>query len=199
MAIETEVKVHTTSPHAGHDEWLTPPWIIAACGPFDLDPCAPVPEKRPWNTATEHYCIRDNGLLKSWHGRVWLNPPYGDKTERWLSRMAAHKNGIALVFARTDTVAWQRCIFPHALAILFLRGRLTFYTVAGVKGKTNAGAPSALIAYSVYDAGRLASLAQNGALVYLNNAAEESPHVRHQEQQGLVRQAGTGDQHDSLV
>jgi len=31
------------------DEWLTPPDIIKALGPFDLDPCAPI--VRPWPTA----------------------------------------------------------------------------------------------------------------------------------------------------
>lgn len=28
------------------DEWLTPPHILRALGPFDLDTCAPV--NRPW-------------------------------------------------------------------------------------------------------------------------------------------------------
>jgi hypothetical protein len=35
------------------DDWLTPPDIIAALGPFDLDPCSP--ETRPWDTAAKHY------------------------------------------------------------------------------------------------------------------------------------------------
>lgn len=51
------------------DEWLTPPEIIKALGPFDLDPCAPV--NRPWETAAKHYTVLDNGLTKPWHGRVW--------------------------------------------------------------------------------------------------------------------------------
>ena len=25
-----------------NDEWLTPPHVLQALGPFDLDPCAPV-------------------------------------------------------------------------------------------------------------------------------------------------------------
>ena len=42
------------------DEWLTPPEILRALGPFDLDPCAPA--DRPWPTAALHYTVRDNGL-----------------------------------------------------------------------------------------------------------------------------------------
>ena len=32
---------------AGTVEWLTPPSIIAALGPFDLDPCAPARQPYP--------------------------------------------------------------------------------------------------------------------------------------------------------
>lgn len=65
---------------------------IRALGPFDLDPCSPV--GRPWDTAAQHHTIHDNGLLKPWSGRVWLNPPY-------------------------------------ASALLWIKGRLCFYTREG--------------------------------------------------------------------
>ena len=29
--------------------WITPPWILRALGPFDLDPCAA--DQQPWPTA----------------------------------------------------------------------------------------------------------------------------------------------------
>jgi hypothetical protein len=83
------------------DVWLTPPEILDALG--DLDPCA-APEPRPWSTARLHYWTpRHNGLLEPWRGRVWLNPPYSREAVRWLRRMAAHGDGIALTFARTET------------------------------------------------------------------------------------------------
>ena len=132
---------------SGHDEWLTPPEIIDALAPFDLDPCAPV--NRPWPTAKSHFTIHDNGLLQRWDGFVWCNPPYGKETGQWINRLSLHGNGIALIFARTDTKIWQKTIFPHAHSILFLAGRLTFYTVEGKKGKDTAGAPSALIAFGI--------------------------------------------------
>lgn len=37
----------------GEKVWLTPPEIVKACGPFDLDPC--FGGERPWDTAANHY------------------------------------------------------------------------------------------------------------------------------------------------
>lgn len=57
-----------------NDEWLTPTYILRTIGEFDLYPCPPI--VRPWDTAAQHYTVRDDGLSKPWAGRVWLNPPY---------------------------------------------------------------------------------------------------------------------------
>jgi hypothetical protein len=141
------------SAKSGKDEWLTPPWLLKPLGKFDLDPCAPV--VRPWDTASKHYTAEDNGLLFDWEGRVWLNPPYGRMTEVWLSRLASHGNGIALVFARTETRMFHRYVWPMADGILFLRGRLHFHHVDGTKAKMNGGAPSVLIAYGGLNAADL--------------------------------------------
>ncbi len=132
------------------DEWLTPPEIIKALGPFDLDPCSPL--NRPWDTAKQHYALPDsNGLELPWFGRVWLNPPYGADLGKWMARMAAHRNGIALIFARTETRAFFSHVWPIAKAILFIEGRLHFYHVDGTRAPANSGAPSVLIAYSDAD------------------------------------------------
>ncbi len=127
------------------DEWLTPPEIIKALGSFDLDPCSPI--NRPWDTASRHLTIEDDGLSSEWHGRVWMNPPYGKKTGRWLAKLARHGNGIALITARTETKAFFNWGWDRAHAMLFFRGRLHFYRVNGIRAKGNAGAPSVLIAY----------------------------------------------------
>lgn len=128
------------------DEWLTPPEIVKALGPFDLDPCAPV--NRPWDTAARHYTIEDDGLRRPWEGRVWLNPPYSS-VATWVARLAAHGNGVALIFARVDTVWFQREVFGRASGILFLAGRPIFHHRDGAKAKWNGGAPSVLVAYGV--------------------------------------------------
>jgi hypothetical protein len=129
---------------AGTDVWLTPPYVIEALGEFDLDPCASV--DRPWDTAKSHYTIEDDGLLQPWFGRVWCNPPYGPKLGPFLRKMAEHENGIALVFARTETRAFFDFVWDEATAIFFIKGRLRFYKPDGSIGGT-AGSPSVLIAY----------------------------------------------------
>lgn len=127
------------------DEWLTPPEIISALGSFDLDPCSPI--RRPFDTAKIHYTIDDDGLNKVWEGRVWLNPPYGQETGLWLKKMAEHGNGIALIFARTETEMFHKYVWEKANALFFFKGRLFFYTINGQRAKNNAGGPSVLIAY----------------------------------------------------
>jgi hypothetical protein len=117
-----------------NDEWLTPPDIIDALGPFDLDPCAPI--ERPWPTANKHLTRREDGLLSTRDGSVWLNPPYGREAERWLRRLANHGDGIALIFARTETEAFHEYVWSRADSLLFLRGRLHFHYVDGRRARS---------------------------------------------------------------
>jgi hypothetical protein len=81
---------------------------------------------------------------------VWLNPPYS-KNALFMERMAKHKNGMALVFARTETKWFQQWVFPYADSILFFNKRLRFCYPDGTEAKGNAGAPSVLIAYTEED------------------------------------------------
>lgn len=127
------------------DEWLTPPEIIQALGKFDLDPCHPI--NAPWVFCENYYTVNDDGLKQEWNGRVWMNPPYGKYATKWLDKLASHKNGIALIFARTETKMFFDHVWQKADAVLFLKGRLFFHHVSGEKAAANAGAPSVLIAY----------------------------------------------------
>lgn len=127
------------------DEWLTPPWVLAELGSFDLDPCAPI--IRPWPTAAHHLTIEDNGLAKPWHGRVWCNPPYGLEAAKWLARLVEHGDGVALIFARTETRMFFEHVWRKADALLFIEGRLHFHHVDGSRAAANSGAPSVLVAY----------------------------------------------------
>jgi hypothetical protein len=150
------------------NEWLTPPAILNALGRFDLDPCAP--DKRPWDTATHHYSA--SGLEREWFGRVWCNPPYGPHIGKWLAKMALHRNGIAFIFARTETRVFQEHVFPHALLLLFVRGRVRFHKVEGSSAEFTAPAPSVLIAYDVVNAATLRNSGIKGAFVEpINEAA----------------------------
>jgi hypothetical protein len=155
---------HTLAGNGAFDTWLTPPGILMALGSFDLDPCG-APPPRPWSTANRHISLPEDGLAAEWHGRVWLNPPYGDQTGAWLERMSAHRRGIALTFARTETDYWHRYIWPFAVAMLFIRGRLNFHLPDGTRASGNAGGPSVLIAYSENDAKLLACSGIDGAFM----------------------------------
>ncbi len=147
------------------DDWITPKWLIDRLGPFDLDPCACDPQ--PWPCAERWFTFEDNGLMQPWDGLVWMNPPYGRKTKDWLNRLALHGNGIALVYARTDTRAFFNSVWNSATLLLFLRKRLTFNLPDGTKSRCghNSGGPSVLIAYGETAADRLRENADLGALV----------------------------------
>ena len=155
------------SARANSVNWLTPPHVLAALGAFDLDPCAPA--TRPWPTAATHFTETDDGLTQPWHGRVWLNPPYGQQTFRWMRRLAEHGNGIACIFARTETGIFFPWVWDHAEALLFLKGRLHFHQLDGTRARGNGGAPSVLIAYGAENARVLRSCGLPGKFISLEN------------------------------
>ncbi len=107
-------------------EWYTPPRIFEAIGlQFDLDPCSPGVGKS-FVPADNHYTLPTDGLASPWLGTVWVNPPYGRATGKWLAKLAAHGDGIALVFARTDN-KWAQSTLSQADVVCFIAGRLRFY------------------------------------------------------------------------
>ena len=103
------------------DTWLTPFEIVSQLGEFDLDPCEHL--FMPKKLAKNGFNINDDGLSKEWFGRVWMNPPYS-KNKEFAKKFCDHKNGIALVFARTET-SWFKNYYK-ADAFLFLPSRITF-------------------------------------------------------------------------
>jgi phage N-6-adenine-methyltransferase len=127
------------------NDWLTPQWIIDALGPFDLDPCA----SEAWKSrvAPRFYTWCEDGLAQDWSDAFcFVNPPYSNHVGRWLTRLADHGNGIALVFARTETKAFNANL-ARATSILFIKGRLTFLRADGGHVPGNSGAASILVAY----------------------------------------------------
>lgn len=152
-----------------HD-WLTPPEILNALGTFEIDPCAS--QYQPWQTASTQFTIEDDGLARSWSGRVWCNPPYGPHAEKFLKRMSEHGNGIALIFARTETRAFQEYCWKRASGMLFMAGRIKFRLPGGgVSGP--AGAPSVLVAYGENNAQVLERCGIAGYVVRLTNEAQQ--------------------------
>jgi DNA N-6-adenine-methyltransferase (Dam) len=70
------------------DEWYTPPHIFdlatAVLGEVDLDPSwhpdSPV-------QASTTYTEADDGLVWPWHGKTWMNPPYGREIGDWTGKL----------------------------------------------------------------------------------------------------------------
>lgn len=146
-------------------DWYTPPAIFEQLGlEFDLDPCAPVGGV-PWIPTKKWYSAEDDGLAQPWHGRVWLNPPYGKHTPAWLHKMHQHRNGVALVFARTDC-RWFHDYVAKADAVLFMRGRVRFVDGLRKTGGGGAGCGSMLVAWGPDNVAAIASMQNAGHVVY---------------------------------
>ncbi len=145
-------------------EWLTPPELVKSLGKFDLDPCTPI--SPPFIHAVHNFTIKDNGLIKEWFGRVFLNPPYGKGMEKWIEKLKLHGNGIALIFARTETKLFFNHIWDDADAVLFVKGRIKFYNIEG-KQMGTPGAPSIFIAYGAENAMTLEKSGIQGKIIRL--------------------------------
>ncbi|KKN18102.1 hypothetical protein LCGC14_0959090 [marine sediment metagenome] len=151
------------STHNESKEWYTPRHIFKALGvEFDLDPCSPGQEFVSWIPAMFHHTVKEDGLMTKWFGKVFMNPPYGMDTPKWMKRLYEHGNGIALVFARTDT-KWFHDYVPKADAICFIKGRIGFvphdksllYADGQWQTQGGCGAASMLVAYGSEMAGAL--------------------------------------------
>lgn len=113
------------------DDWWTPQWLFdlldAEIG-FETDVCA---------SEANHKCDRfftreQDALRQEWHGRCWMNPPYGrsggTSIYQWIDaayRSALHGATVAcFIPARTDTTWWwDFCIHGE---VRFLKGRIKF-------------------------------------------------------------------------
>lgn len=168
----TERTIHDDilPPRERNDRWGTPLKLIRELGEFDLDPCG-----MPGHpTARNIYTLEegDDGLRDPWFGRVWMNPPYGDKVLRlWLNKMIAHGVGTALLPVATDTKNWQELIWPSATAICFYKGRINFLRRDG-QSDTRMVSPtaSAIVAFGERDADALLEFPGPGTFLRFRDA-----------------------------
>lgn len=142
-----------------------PPSIINSLGEFDLDPCSP--NNLPWETANKFYSLEngEDGLSLEWEGRIWLNPPYSNWVP-FLNKLKEHDNGIALIFARTETKGFFDHVWNDADSILFLKRRVKFIK-ADLSGEGSSTAPSVLIAYGKNNTKALEDSQLEGKLIKL--------------------------------
>ena len=146
----TQGFTHETTAKETPVDWYTPPHIFEALGiQFDLDPCSPA--NGAVTPATNHISLPRDGLHETWIGNVWMNPPYGAETKHWMKKLAQHGNGIALVFARTDTRWFQQAAVTADL-ICFVANRIKFINGRTGKESGTPGAGSCLIAFGASNA-----------------------------------------------
>ena len=115
------------------DEWATPQELfdrLNAVFHFDLDPAA-TPENAK---CAKYYTTKENGLVQSWRGNVWLNPPYGREIGAWVKKAYEEvtrgggyfggaatsspnghgvvsrllQEGLCYVFARAAQIRWRK-------------------------------------------------------------------------------------------
>lgn len=136
------------------DEWPTPQELFDALDAefgFTLDCCA-----TDANAKVARYFDRaSDGLVRPWHGVVWMNPPYGRQISAWVEK--AYRSSMAgatvvcLIPARTDTAYWHDFAM-RAAELRFIRGRLSFTSVLqderrAATGAHNAPFPSVVVVF----------------------------------------------------
>lgn len=162
------------------NDWLTPPSLLEALGaierdadepsgwrlsrtPFTTDPCAS--RNQPWPTARVMWDEDADGTSREWKGDVWLNSPHGSELYAWVARLAAHGNGIALLYARTDTVGFHAHVWAKADAVFFFSGRPWFHIpVCGLRAPANCGGPMCCAIYGERSMRRVKRLLRRGSL-----------------------------------
>jgi hypothetical protein len=116
----------------GDNDWFTPIKYLdlarEVMGDIDLDPAShPIAQKVI--RATRFFTKHDDGLIKPWEGRVWLNPPYAQPLIKQFTDKLLASGGVTeailLTHNCTDT-AWFHQAAGAAARICFTRGRIRF-------------------------------------------------------------------------
>lgn len=119
------------------NEWYTPQEYVEAArrvmGGIDTDP-ASNDTAQGWIQADTYYTKDDDGLAQEWQGRVWLNPPYGGLSGRFVAKLfdeiAAGRvtEAVVLVNANSTETNWFAPLWHHTLC--FTDHRINFYSPA---------------------------------------------------------------------
>jgi phage N-6-adenine-methyltransferase len=117
------------------DEWYTPAHVIEAArealGAIDLDP-ASCPRANATVRATHYFSQRVDGLAHEWHGRVWMNPPYSDAAQGFVSHLFHEIDAgrvsaaVALLNQNSMSSQWFGPVYSRAQCLLITEGRLKF-------------------------------------------------------------------------
>jgi phage N-6-adenine-methyltransferase len=153
------------------DVWQTPTELLEyfedSSTKIDLDPCA----GEGTTVGQVNYTEQDDGLSKAWFGRVFVNPPFSEKTD-WLKKaVSEYQSGNTKVIFivtpdSTDVISWWHgYIAEHADYVWFSEGRISY--VNPETGEA-AGSPTFGTAVSILGEPEqfvLENLSENGHLV----------------------------------
>lgn len=149
-AMVTKSATLTALQSSESNEWYTPaPYIEAVrllMGAIDVDP-ASCEEANRIVQAERFYTKKDDGLNQPWHGRVWLNPPYGfdsgSNQERWSRALierfeVTHTVTEAVLLVNANTEAkWFQPLYNYL--ICFTNHRIRFYNSSGDSSQPTQG------------------------------------------------------------
>ena len=121
-----------------NNEWYTPLIYLGAArsvmGGIDIDPASSPAANENVKAAT-FYTKEDDGLLREWPGRVWLNPPYGASGPEFVAELLRQfevvtvTEAILLVNSNATETQWFAPLWDHVLC--FVRGRINFISNVG--------------------------------------------------------------------
>lgn len=119
-------------------EWYTPALYVEAArrvlGEIDLDPASSELANGVVG-ASQYFTRDDDGLAQEWHGRVWLNPPYGGAQAAFTDHLLAeYQRGhvtaaVLLVNAHATDTDWFQPLWDHILC--FTNHRINFISPSG--------------------------------------------------------------------
>jgi hypothetical protein len=124
--------------NSGENEWYTPSNIIELArqtmGSIDLDP-ASCDRANQTVKAKKIYTEQNSGLLQTWSGNVWMNPPYAQPlmaqfSEKLIQELPNINQACVLVNNATET-QWLRSMMRVCNAVCFIRGRVKFIDING--------------------------------------------------------------------
>jgi hypothetical protein len=139
------------------DERYTPAWVFDGLKLwFDTDPASPGEGAGDCVPAAVKLTRADDGLVRPWGGRVWLNPPFSNATP-WARRFIDHGQGVFL--GPVANSAWCIELMKAAHLVWFMRD---FPFVHPTHAGKRSSMPLFMAAIGGAETGALRRLAKSG-------------------------------------